>query len=315
MEIKYDRITYTKDMPCSAEICSIGRLSPHYHETSLEFVYCLEGSVNFVAGFQSGTLHKGEICSIDCEDIHYLYSDVPNTALIFHTDLSDMDIPWEKLRYIFFACESFHCFPYQQAAMREVKDIILALSMEHFTKTSDFGKCRSAVSRLMHLMIRYFNFYNYENTDDYINEELHERFYRIIQYCFENYSHKISLSQVAEHTHVNKNYLSQYIRRTPFRSFSNMLKDIRCYKAERLLLTTDMSNTEISYTCGFSDPKYLYSAFEQWWGCSPRTHRCRYHKYMSQDAVVTVYDASDSADCLRSFIIDWHIDKTLMDIR
>lgn len=312
MEIKQEEIKYNNQVPFNAQICSIDRMAPHYHETSLELIFCLEGSINYVAGLQKGTVSSGQIFSIDCEDIHYLYSDVPNTVLIFHMDLTDMDKQWEDLHYIFFSCESAHCFPYQQASMNRVKDMILALSVEHFADNPHPEESRQTANELLELLIRYFNVYNYYNPDDYMNEVLRDRFYSILRYCFENYNKKITVAHLAEHTHINKNYLSQYIGNTSFGSFSSMLKNIRCYKAERLLLTTSMPNTEIAYACGFSDPKYMYSAFETWWGCSPHTHRKNYRKYMSQQESYEILDTDDSAIRVQNYIINWHLEKIIL---
>ncbi len=309
MNVTHKEINYKPDMPFNAEICHINKLAPHYHETSLEFIYCIEGSVSFVAGFQHNTLHKGDIFSIDCEDIHYIYSDFPNTVLIFHIDLEAMPIPFELLRCVFFACESPHCFPYQEEAMTKVIDMIFSLSFESLSGNS--GDYADVLENLFHTLYRHFNYYNYDNPDGYMNIELHDRFYDIIKYCFANYNKKISLSQVADYTHLSKNYVSQFFRQTPFKSFSTMLKDIRCFKAERLLLTGNMSNFEIAYACGFSDPKYMYSAFEMWWGTSPYKHRKSYKDYMKSAEKCESLDSEEALQIMQKLILDWHLHKTL----
>lgn len=311
MNVKHIEINYKQNTPFSAQICHIDKIAPHYHETSLEIIFCLDGSVNYVSGFHKGTICGGQVFSIDCEDFHYLYSDVPNTVLILHLDLLNMDKPWEDLHYIYFACNNADYFSYQHTALNKVKDIVLALSFEYFTGCPHLEKDMQAVNDLLDTLIRYFNFYNYHTPDDYMNEDLRDRFYSIIRYCSENYNRKITVSELAEHTHIHPNYLSQYIGKTSFMSFTTMLKIVRCYKAEHLLLTTDMSNSEIAYACGFSDPKYLYSAFSRWWGCSPHTHRKNFRNQMHLKESYSILDADASANILTSYIIKWHIDKII----
>ena len=313
MDIKHIEIDYREGIPFHAEICEIERIAPHYHNTSLEILFCLKGEVNYVAGAQKGVISGGQVFSIDFEDIHYLYSDVPNMVLIFHLDLTGMYRPWEELKYIVFACESTHCFPHQYDPMNKVKDLMLALSLESLTGCFHPEESRDAANTLLDYLIRYFNYYNYHNPDGHMNENLMERFYNILRYCFENYKKKITVSDLAESVHISKTYLSQYIKSTSYFSFTFMLKAIRCYKAEYLLLTTHMSNSEIAYACGFSDPKYLYSAFESIWGCSPHTHRKNYRAYMSLTESYQTLSAEDAANQVRKHIIDWHIEKYILD--
>ena len=100
-----------------------------------------------------------------------------------------------------------------------------------------------------------------------------------------------------------------------------MVNYIRCWHAEDLLLTTDMPNAEISYACGFSDPKYFYAAFKDLWGCTPSEHRQQYEEYYQEclrDPVnrkheTTLPDQS-AALILKEFILNWHINKTFKQL-
>ena len=131
MIIPEPKLKYKNNMPFSAELCRIGKQYPHRHSTELELVYCLEGTIHLIAADQDYVLTPGQIHSIDYYDLHYLNGSLENMTLIFHLDLSALP-EWEELRYVYYACESNHCFPYQQPAMDQVKDIILALSTIYF---------------------------------------------------------------------------------------------------------------------------------------------------------------------------------------
>lgn len=309
MKVHQSDIFSESEKPFHSSLLNIKRLSPHYHEDSIEIVFCLKGEINIVAGMQKVHLCEGEIFSIDCEDIHYLYSDMENEVLITDLNINAFQYSPYLLKNMLFACESQHCFPYQQGAMSDVKDLLLTFALSEFNGGQP-SIDSDAACRIMYILYRYFNYYTYDNPDDYMNPEMFQRFNRMILYCLENYKYKITTSQVAEHTHISKNYLAQYLRNTPFGNFSSMLKDIRCYKAERLLLTTTMSNNEISFACGFSDPKYFYSAFDEWCQCSPHTHRLNYRKYMRQEENYFEFSADASVDIIKDQIIRWHVEKT-----
>lgn len=312
MKIKEAAIEYEDKLPYGARLCRISHARPHYHAKDLELVFCLEGAVELVAGHQKVRLQAGEVFSIDYRDIHYLSSDTENLTLIFHLDLTSLSEPWETLENIFFACESQHCYPYQQKAMEQVKDRLLSLSYVLFSK--EISEVNEAAARivdeLMECLCKYFNWYTYESQDEYVNPEAYQRFYRILAYCGEHYNEKVTVSQLAEIEHINENYFSQFLQKTVFMSFSSMLKFSRCYEAERLLLNTELPISEISYSCGFSDPKYFYAAFKEWWGRTPAEHRRRYRAYMEKPDSVEIIAAPEAAALIKQHITCWHLEKT-----
>lgn len=282
MDILIKEIEYLPGIPAEASLCRVDRSLPHSHPRDLEIVFCIEGEIHLVASDQKALLRPGQVHSIDYRDIHYLYSDTDNLALIFHLDLQNIPYDWEQIQYVFFACESNHCYAYQNDAMNAVKDLILSFSYGYMTGKYSPEMYAEPVEFFSFYLLQYFNWFNYENQDEYMNEDLYERFHRVLAYCLDHYDQKISISQLAKAEHISKNYFSQFLSHTVFRSFSTMIKYIRCYEAEYLLLTTDKPNSEISYECGFSDPKYFYSAFRQLWGCTPSEHRTSYAKYYEE---------------------------------
>ena len=317
MILKDYELKYKNNLPFQAELSKVSNLTPHRHDKELELVYCLAGTVNLEAAEQTETLHAGQLHSIDFGDIHCLWSEDDNTTLIFHLDLTQMP-NWEYLESIFFACEDLHLYPYQREAMIRVKDIILSLSYEYFTGNLQAAERFAApLKELIDTLLKYFNWFNYENQDDYLNPDLFERFHRVLAYCLNNYEKKITVSHLAAQENINRNYFSQFIGKTIFSSFSNMVNYIRCWHAEELLLTTDMPNAEISYACGFSDPKYFYAAFKDLWGCTPSEHRHQYEEYYQEcllDPInrtnETALDDSAAAAILQDYMIQWHLDKT-----
>lgn len=330
MNIKEKKINYINDFPCEARLCRIKADEPHFHSKELEFIYCLEGEVTLTAGHQNVVIQAGEIFSVDFRDIHYLKSDVDNLVLIAHLNLAKLDMPWENLEYVFFSCESCHCHPYQRKAMEEVKDILLTTSyaLHSFENANreaiprignsslslDFiaaDEIKRASNRLLDIMLKYFNWFNYNAQDDYTNTEAYTRYYNILAYCNKNYMNKITISQLAEREHINANYFSQFIGKTMFVKFSGMLKFIRCFEAEHLLLKTSLPISEISYKCGFSDPKYFYSAFKHWWGCTPTEHRKRYIEYIKRVEPVEVITASEAMSLIEDHMTKWMLEKTL----
>ncbi|MCI7145306.1 MAG: AraC family transcriptional regulator [Clostridiales bacterium] len=316
MKLDNYNLTFKKNLPFHAELLHITKLLPHRHEKELELIFCLEGSVNMEAADQKYTLTAGQIHSIDYDDVHRIWSDCENTILIFHMDLSAFD-DWDKTCNMLFSCESNHLFPYQEKPMADVKDIILSLSYEFFTDCPSPELYYKPLRRLLDIIIQYFNWFNYENQDNYMNPELYERFHRVLEYCLDNYRNKISISNIAREENINRNYFSQFIGKTVFSSFSKMISYIRCYYAERLLLETSMPNSEISFECGFSDPKYFYASFKDMWGRTPTEHRKIYLDYYREclkikgGTTAELFSDSDAASYIKDYIGRWHQEKIL----
>lgn len=303
MKIKEEKINYN-NMPFHVFLGNISHMMPHFHETDLEIIFCLKGSVNLVAGHQMTTISENEVFSVDSKDIHYLYSDDDNISLLFHLDMKTSYIGWDYLKHVMFACESTHCYPFQYEAMGEIKNRILSLAYAYYCDRHD--NYNKAVNEIIEILLEYFNWFNYENQDNYINHMMYDRFHNVVTYCFENYHKKITLSQLAEMEHIGKNYLSQFMSKTVFMSFVKMMRFIRCYAAAHMLLTTDLPISEISHACGFSDPKYFYSTFKYLYDCTPTEHRMKYMKYMNEPTRINEYDKATAAEELKNYIVNWH---------
>ena len=159
-------------------------------------------------------------------------------------------------------------------------------------------------NKLINTMLSYFEWYDYMNTNpnNNTNNISRERFNRILKFCQQNYMNKITVSEIAGREFINENYLSQFLSKSPFQSFSNMINYIRCYQSETFLLTTNLPNIEISYKCGFSDPKYFYKNFKKWYGHTPSEHR---NQYIQQSNTPQQYQILQNSDIL--YILEKHI--------
>ena len=336
LSIKQTKIDYDGGLSYKAQLCRITGTVPESHPTDLELIYCLKGNVELICGEQHFKLSAGDIYSIDNAEIHYLSAAgannceadsnnndaCDNLVLIFNIDIAKeatdplaafgiATIPW-------FACEANHCHHYQQEGFIKLKDAILALSAAQFAGTASSSSTDDAVKALIDTLIKYFDWFSYNNYDLYVNEDLRSRFYRSLDYCAKNYKNKITATDLAEREHINPNYFSQFLTTTVFTSFSHMVKYMRCYRAEHLLLRTDMPNYEIAYAVGFSDPKYFYGAFEFFWHRSPKEHRQMYANHIKlceelskSGKGTTVLPPREAAEIIEKYITKWHLQKLL----
>ena len=299
------------DIPISAKLMNIRHYSSHMHEDSLELLYCISGNLNLVSAHMDYLqLHENELLLLDRNDIHYAWADDDNKILVVHIGLADYSLYAERVKYLFFSCATFLCKPEQQASMDKIIDLMLAAAYVRYSDET----CRTAIYKKLYdslstLLVEEFSWFAVENLTSRENEKYRERLEGILKYVQLHYDEKITVSQLAKRYYINENYLSQFLKTTSFESFSMLLQYIRCYEAERLLLTTDMKIQEISDRCGFSSVKYFHKYFKLLWRITPLQHKFRHLRFCSEPDNFFEYEKNTAFTTVRDHIEKRHIDK------
>ncbi len=94
------------------------------------------------------------------------------------------------------------------------------------------------------------------------------RLSRITEFIDQNYSEKITLTQLAERENVTTTYLSHFIHDNLHMTFQEYVSSVRFERALKLLRDTSMCMTDVSVVSGFSDVKYLSRMLETYFGMS-----------------------------------------------
>ena len=305
MDIRDHVIDFIGDTPVNIEICRIGRSEVHYHSSLIEMVFCLEGSVEILCNHESTTLKKGEMFTIGFDDLHCIYSDEDNIVIHFYMDMKQMNIPWETLKYTYFACEDVSCEIYQRKSLQMIKNYILAATYRYVRYgTLDSTDAHTLCHNILDLLMKDFDWFNHINLSPNSNNELRQRFRTIMKYCAENHRNKLTISQLATHVHINENYLSQFIHKSGYGSFNNLIGYMRCNIAQYLLLTSTMPVVDISYKSGFSDTKYLYKYFKAFYNKTPTEFRKWFADYIKIPTDVACFTNDEILPVLEPYIAD-----------
>lgn len=306
LDINDQTVKYMNDSSVCVEICSIRHTPVHFHESAVELIYCLEGEIDIHSNHEFVTLKKGQIFTIDFEDVHCLYSDRDNLLITLYIDLKKLEKPWNVLQYVYFACEDNTCQLYQRAALQQIKNMILATAYRYTKKGALSQRESSNVSnKIINILLDYFDWFNYINIYPNRNEEIRQRFQVISAYCQNNFRQKVTIAELAKTVHINENYLSQFIRKSPYRSFNGMIAYIRCFAAQSLLLTTELSVIDISNRCGFSDDKYFYKYFKEIWGKTPKEHRQWYKDYIQSPDEIRFISNTEAYKILEPYAAEY----------
>lgn len=312
ISIKKEAVPYDAVLPIHIEVCDIRHSPVHFHDDSVELIFCLNGSINILCNHETVTLTEGEIFTIDFGDLHCMYSDSENLVIVMHINLHDLRLPWSYLENVYFACQDLSCPPHQAKPLQTIKNLILAAS--YLWLKNDGLKPQTAhniAHEILDVLLEHFDWYNYVNDYPNQNRQLRERFQHIMAYCQANYRNKITISQLAKDVHINENYFSQFLRKSSYGSFSNMMGFIRCYEAQYLLLTTDLSVIDISHKCGFSDDKYFYKSFRYWWKKTPTEHRTWFKEYIRHEDRINSISHAEACKILEPYIAEYYVRTVL----
>lgn len=103
----------------------------------------------------------------------------------------------------------------------------------------------------------------------------HKEIKEIISFIQENYSKHISLDDISSHIHMSKSWCCRIFKQALHCTILQYLTEIRIKKSMTLLLSTDLTVTEIAYNTGFSDTSYFIKKFNETVHMTPRAYRIK----------------------------------------
>lgn len=98
--------------------------------------------------------------------------------------------------------------------------------------------------------------------------------YGAINIINSRFDENITAAECAKEVSMSYTYFSRRFKSVTGKSFTRYLNEVRINHAEKELLLTDKSVTEIAYSCGFNDVSYFISVYKKLRGKTP--YKVRY---------------------------------------
>ncbi len=95
---------------------------------------------------------------------------------------------------------------------------------------------------------------------------------KAMEYIKNNLTSELSLEKVASVAKFAPSYFHKLFKAATGKPLHRYIEDFRIEKAIELLITTEMTLTQIAYECGFSSQSYFSYAFKRHTGITPRTY-------------------------------------------
>jgi transcriptional regulator GlxA family with amidase domain len=103
-----------------------------------------------------------------------------------------------------------------------------------------------------------------------------ERINHAYHYIFKNFSGPIDYGAIARGVGMSLSGFSHYFRRATGRTVSEVVNEVRVGHANRLLMETQRTVSEVAYACGFGSLSNFNRCFRRITGVSPRQYRAKH---------------------------------------
>ncbi|MGL4774237.1 MAG: helix-turn-helix domain-containing protein [Clostridium sp.] len=271
--MRAEYITYDKDLPLKIYYTSIEEYPLHWHDC-IELIYVLKGKINITIDADSFELYENEIEIINIDETHRLYSTEENKVLIFQIDPYFFEKYYKDIKNIFFYTNSSESGAQNGEQYEELRSLLSMLLCERVQMQQDYDEeIENILINLLYHLINNFHYLTYEKEELKENMEQLDRYHRISKYIFNNYNNNITLKDIAKKEFLSPHYLSHEIKYATGYSFTDLINQTRVEESLKLLLSTDMSITEISDEIGFSHPRYFNKHFKMLFGVTPLQYR------------------------------------------
>ncbi len=275
-----EKIVYKDELPINVTTASIDEYPIHFHD-DMEVVYVLEGSIVLRNGYYTYTLKQGDIFILNDREMHSFESTgEENMVMMLQMDLTYFSRYYDNLRNNFFVTDMEDD---SDESLEVLRTILARIMMEVLQKGYGYEhKVIESTHNLIACLMSDFQYFVMEDgkfkneSKNKGNKILAGRLNRITDYMYENYSRKLTLSEIADKEHLSIYYLSHIIKEATGLSFQDLLSYIRVEESEKLLLGTNKKIGAIAEETGFSAVRYYIKHFEQWFGMHPLEYRKKY---------------------------------------
>ena len=255
----------------------INKTAPHWHDDQIEIIMIISGCVEAQIGCDGYSMHQGNILIIGTEDVHsYRGLDDGNAAMI-------LSITCGEFADLFPGIENWNliCDPdvekNDEESLSKIRSLLLKAAVSHL-KEQEYRDIIEDI--LLFCRDNFLSTNLVKRKSDAKRTEM-EIFQRISEYIEENYQNPLSLSEISASIRYSFNYTSFLVRKITGMSFISYLNHIRCFAAERMLISTGRKITDIALDCGFSDSRAFNRYFSKIYRTSPSSYRKRLLKSFS----------------------------------
>lgn len=253
----------------------------HWHY-DLEILYAIRGKATIFLNGHFYPMHEGDLILMSTREVHAIWGEAGTEYICIKFD---PDILYTSSRSLF---ESRYVIPFTMARLELQKRfaaeklsqtplprLIQEIYRENKKREYAFELAvRTHICQIFLWILRSWQAQGIVlDTSSYFKDKDRVRLQPVFDYIDDNYAHSIRAEDMSRLCNMSYSYFSRYFKSAVGKSFSAYLNHVRITEAEKLLLSSDRTITEVAMETGFSSPSYFISQFRRLKHVSPRQFR------------------------------------------
>ncbi|MFA7637130.1 MAG: AraC family transcriptional regulator [Monoglobales bacterium] len=245
----------------------------HYHKY-IEFLYSIKSDAVAWINGNCNTFTTGDLIIINSDSPHDIrfngYSEYICVKFWPEILYSDEQALFEfKYLMPFLIDESrIKIFHHDELTDSKIPELALEIMSEWEKKTSAYELIiRSNILRIFAWVFRYWN-----SQLNFQDKPIPEKIKKAINFIGDNFL-TVTEQEVADHCGITYNHFSYLFKDSIGKTFSEYILALKLREAEKLLISTDKSITDIAFETGFSTTSHFISRFKEIKGITPAKFR------------------------------------------
>lgn len=274
--------------------------SPHYHDC-IELIYMEKGSMRVFYNGDWITVSAGEmilfppgrIHCTDCRD-----SEAEKLVIGFESSViapSDGSVNVQQYLIPFYSYILDAYIHFDPKETEKTGCPALLAAFEDCLRKQETAYELYAHGLLLLLYTRLYRNWQ-ERGMQVLSTEGYPLLWEVIQRVQTLYDTPLSPYGIADEMHVSYSWLNTILHRSLHMSFHTYLNGVRLREAEKRLLTTTSTVTEIAQQTGFGDSSYFIRQFRKIYGCTPLQYRLRSHVTSPHSSAIFPTSSSENLD-------------------
>lgn len=248
------------------------RREKHWHR-SVEIFAVRKGELNFYIDSHKWKMKSGEFLIVNSNEVHSIDALLPNETIVLQIPL--------KLFHDYYTEQEFIWFTHDARENDEnLMSMLGTMYDDYCNRQCGYEmKVMSLFYAVLYCLVNHYRLTEKNERKIKQNKKM-ERLSAITSYMKENYSHNLSLQEVAEKFDYSPNYLSRMFQKYAGITFKQYLQSIRLEYAIQDIKKGGYNLTEIAVRNGFSGSKGFARAFQGKYGMLPSQFRRGLEKRM-----------------------------------
>lgn len=249
-------------------------MASHWH-SQLEIIRIIDGELNVKLYNNEYSARKGDVLFVNCETVHGAYpiNDCVYECIVLHMEMLSVEDGSCRFFIDSLLNHEYAITEYNSGASPEFHAAIdnLFEAMKHRSSGYKF----MVIGALYQLLGIIIDTHMYASTSSTAipGDKNIPKLKNVLYFIRSNYDKQITLDDMAGSAGMSPKYFCYFFRDMTRKTPIEYLNAYRIEKASKKLLNSDMSVTDVAYSCGFNDLSYFIKTFKALKGITPAKFR------------------------------------------